>query len=36
MRSERRPYKERYLTAVFMVFMAIRKPAIPMSKDIAI
>jgi hypothetical protein len=31
----RRPHKERYLTAVFMVVMAIRKPAIPTSKDIA-
>jgi hypothetical protein len=29
-----RSYKERYLTAVFMVAMAIKKPVIPTSKDI--
>jgi hypothetical protein len=32
---EKRLYKEMYLTAVFMVAMAIRNPAIPTSKDIA-
>jgi hypothetical protein len=30
----RRLYRERYLTAVFMVAMAIKKPVIPTSEDI--
>jgi hypothetical protein len=33
METEGRPYRERYLTAVFMVAMAIRKPMIPTSID---
>jgi len=35
MGSERRPYKERYLTVVFIVVMAIRNPMIPTRVDIA-